>query len=195
MPSPRAWIVCTCVLSFAACDGPAAEPKKGEPAKDEAAPAPAKVEPPAPAKAEPPTPEKVEPPAPAPATAEPLSFTFGTRSFTAATALSSRFNDQRRIIISSQPLTCEALLAIPEQYTKGNVSFIVTTPWTVGTHPLASAEILDDDTRKVTNIYPEAGTIEILAAPPNAGDRGKIKLSVSAADGGAKGEIDVELCE
>lgn len=185
MPSARAWIVCTWFLSFAACDAPPSEPNKSEPAKAEPAPAPEKVEPP--------TPEQLEPPTPAPA--EPLSFTLGTRTFTAANALSSRFNDQRRIIISSQPMTCEALLAIPEQYTKGKVSFIVTTPWTVGTHPLASAEILDDDTRKITNIYPESGTIEILAAPPNVGDRGKIKLSASAADGGAKGEIDVELCE
>jgi ABC-type transport system substrate-binding protein len=192
MPSARTWIICTCALSLAACDAPA-EPAKVEPLKAE----PAKVEPlkAEPAKVEPLTPEQIEPPSPTPATAEPLSFTFGTRTLTAANALSSRFNDQRRIIISSQPLTCEELLAIPEQYKKGKVSFIVTTAWTVGTHALTSAEILDDDTRKVTNIYPESGTIEILAAPPNAGDRGRIKLSVSAADGGAKGEIDVELCE
>jgi hypothetical protein len=186
MLSTRAWIVCTCLLSFAACDAPPAEPSKAEPAKVEAT-QPTKAEL---AKVEP---VKVEPPPPAPA--EPLSFTLGERTFTAATALSSRFNDQRRIIIPSEPMTCDELLAIPEQYKKGKVSFIVTTPWTVGVHPLASAEILDDDTRKITNIYPEAATIEILVAPQNVGDLGKIKLSASAAEGGAKGEIDVALCE
>jgi hypothetical protein len=182
----RTWIVCiTCLSTLAACDAPPAEPSKRTPAKAEV---------PAPAKPEPPAPAKVEPP-PAIAPAEPLSFTFGTRTFTAASALSSRFNDQRRIIISSQPTTCEELLAMPEQFKQGNVSFIVTTPWTVGTHALTNAEILDDDTRKVTNIYPKAGRIEILAAPQNISERGKIVLSATAAEGGAKGAIDVELCE
>jgi hypothetical protein len=193
MPSMRAWIVCTCLLSFAACDAPPAEPSKGEPAKVEPTqPTKAELAKVEPVKVEPPQPTKVEPP---PVPAEPLSFTLGERTFTAATALSSRFNDQRRIIIPSQPMTCDELLAIPEQYKKGKVSFIVTTPWTVGVHPLTSAEILDDDTRKITNIYPESATIEILVAPENVGDLGKIKLSVSAAEGGAKGEINVSLCE
>lgn len=186
MSSTRTWLACICISSFAACDSPAAETNDDKPP-------PAKTEPPAPAKAEPPQPTKVEPPTPA--TAEPLSFTFGARTFTAATALSSRFNDQRRIIISSQPTTCDELLAIPETYRKGNVNFIVTTPWTVGSHALKSAEILDDDTRKVTNIYPETGTIEVLVAPQDVGERGKIKLSATAAEGGAKGEIEVVLCE
>jgi hypothetical protein len=189
MLSPRTWIVCTCVLSLMACDSAPAETNKkdGEPTQA------AKAEPSAPAKADPPQPTEIEAPTPAPA--EPLSFSVGGRTFTAVNALSSRFNDQRRIIMPSEPMTCEELLAIPEQYKKGRMSFIVTAPWKVGIHPLASAEILDDDTRKVTNIYPESGTIEILAAPSNVGERGKIKLSATAAEGGAKGEIDVELCE
>lgn len=192
MPSSRIFVSCICISLASACDASPAEPAKAEPTKAEPAKAePAQVEPPKvePPKAEPP---KVEPPA---APAAPLSFDFGTRSFTAAAALSSRFNDQRRIIISALPLTCEQLLAIPEQYQKGNVSFIVTTPWTVGKHPLTSAEILDDDTRKITNIYPESGTIEILAAPQAVGELGKIQLSAKAAEGGASGTIDVLLCE
>jgi pyruvate/2-oxoglutarate dehydrogenase complex dihydrolipoamide acyltransferase (E2) component len=180
----RIWIVCTCVSLLGACDAPAeqAEPAKPEPAKAEPAQ-------PEPAKAEAPQLE------PAQAPAKPLSFTFGARSLEAAVALSSRFNDQRRIVISSMPTTCEQLLAIPEQFQKGNVNFIVTTPWTVGTHPVTSAEILDDDTREMTNIYPKNGTIEVLAAPQGVGERGKIRLTVSAAEGGASGEIDVSICE
>jgi hypothetical protein len=193
MPSARTWIILTCAFTLAACDAAPAEPSKTAPEKTED-PAPAKAEPPAPAKAEPPASTKVEPPAPA-KVEPPLSFTFETRTFTAAVALSSRFNDQRRIVISSQPTTCEDLLAMPEQFKKGNVSFIVTSPWTVGTHALTSAEILDDDTRKVTNIYPASGTIEILAAPQGVGERGKIVLSATAPEGGANGEIEVELCE
>jgi hypothetical protein len=195
MLSARTWIVYACSLSyvsFMACDASPAEPNKkdGEPSQA------AKAEPPAPTKVEPPQPPKVEPPpAPAPAPAQPLSFTLGSRTFTAAVALSSRFNDQRRIIISSESMTCDELLAIPEQYKKGKVSFIVTTAWTVGAHPLASAEILEDDTHAVTNIYPSEATIEILAAPQAVGERGKIKLSATAAEGGAQGEIEVLLCE
>jgi hypothetical protein len=188
MPSPRAWFVCTCLLSFAACDEKPAETNEAKPAQV------SQPEPPAPTKIEPPPqPTNVEPPAPAPA--EPLSFTFGARAFTAATALSSRFNDQRRIVISSMATTCDELLAIPETYKKGNVNFIVTTPWTVGTHLVKSAEILDDDTRQITNLYPETGTIEIVTAPQAVGEKGKIVLSATAAEGGAKGTIEVVLCE
>jgi hypothetical protein len=169
----QTWIICSCFFALVACDASPAESSKND--------------------TEPPQAAKVEPPPAEPA--EPLSFTLGTRTFTAAAALSSRFNDQRRIIIASDAMTCDELLAIPEQYKKGKVSFIVTTPWTVGKHPLTSAEILEDDSHKVTNIYPQAGTIEILAAPQGVGERGKIKLSATAAEGGAQGEIEVLLCE
>jgi hypothetical protein len=196
MLSAHTWMIGTCLLSLAACDARPAETKKDAervPSEKVELVPPEKIEPVPPEKPEPAQPEKVEPAQPAPA--EPLTFTFGARTFTAATALSSRFNDQRRVIISSLPMTCDELLALPEQFKKGNVSFIVTTAWKLGTHPLASAEILEADTRKVTNIFPQAGTIEIITAPEGVDERGKIELKVSAPEGGASGTIDVLLCE
>ena len=195
MPSARIWFICGSFFSFVACESSPAEPKaqpaKAEPTKAE----PTKIEPTKVEPAQPPV-EPAQPPVePAQPSVEPLSFNLGTRTFTGATALSSRFNDQRRIIISSLPTTCEQLLAMPEQFQKGNVNFIITTEWKVGTHPLASAEILDDDTHAVTNIYPQNATIEILAAPQVVGERGTIKVSAAAAEGGARGQIDVLLCE
>lgn len=176
-------------LLLTACSDPA------PPAAD--ATAPAKTAPPAAT----PTPAPPAPTAPAPAadkpaglTGEPLTFTRGERSFRGAVALASQYNGQRRIVIASEPTTCAGLLAVPEVRRKGRVSFIVAAPWRTGTHPLASAEILDDDTREVTNIYGE-GTIEVEAGPDRAGERGKIKLALRDAAGGASGVIDVELCE
>jgi hypothetical protein len=110
-------------------------------------------------------------------------------------ACASTDESRARTRISSKGMTCDELLAIPETYKQGNVNFIVTTAWKLGTHPLTSAEILEDDTRKITNIYPEAGTIEIVAAPENVGERGTIVLSATAAEGGAKGTIEVVVCE
>ncbi len=187
MSSARASIIVVFIGLLTACEAASEKAEKAETARTE----PAKVDT---AKIEPAQPEPTKP-EPVPPPAEPLSFTLGARSFTAATALATRFNDQRRVVISSMPTTCEQLLAIPEQYQAGNVNFIVTTPWTIGTHSLASAEILDDDTREVTNIYPKGATIRIVAAPQNVGEVGKIELSVSASEGGAKGTIDVATCE
>jgi hypothetical protein len=185
-------IVVVGALVLPACGapaGPAEAPKAATPAKIEpptVAPQPVTL--PAPIASEP---VKTDPPA----AAEPLTFTLGTRSFPAVVALASRYNDQRRIIISSQPFTCEELLAIPEVAKKGRVSFIVTAAWKSGSQPLTAAEVLDDDTRKVERLAFEGGTIELVAGPDRAGERGKLTLNVRGQAGGAQGAVDVELCE
>lgn len=188
-PGPLA-ILFAGALVFEACTGADVEPPQRAAAAD-------KAETPA---AEPPAPPRPSPPAPREAATaatlagEPLTFTVGAKSFRAAVALASQYNGQRRIIVSSAPMTCAELLAIPEIAKKGRVSFIVAALWRTGKHPLASAEILDDDTREVTHVYGD-GTIEVEAGADRAGERGKIKVSIRDASGGASGVIDVELCE
>lgn len=129
---------------------------------------------------------------PEPAPRQPLRFALGAREFTGVSASATQFNKARRIIVSSQATTCEELLAVPEKPKKGRVTLVVTAPWTSGTHPVATAEVIDDDTRAVTVIEASDGTVTI---GDEVDGRRAVTLAIKGQAGSASGTIDVAPCD
>lgn len=122
-----------------------------------------------------------------------LSGSFGGSTFSAVSATASvGFDDdgERRIEIYDSEVTCETFGG------GSGRSILVSAPWQEG---YASALSLKQNITFYTppgdNLVATQGRIEIVSAPTEAGQKGKLRLRAFANDDNqVEGEIEVEVC-
>jgi hypothetical protein len=135
-----------------------------------------------------------------PVSASPLTGAIEGKAFEAKSAIAKKgFDDgERSINIFDKAVTCADFDSDADRY------ILLSVPWkaasrdfkiSLGSDDSQTATFVIKRASETDNIVSTQGRIEILEAPTEAGQKGKIRLRATAQGNNVEGEIAVEVCE
>lgn len=138
-----------------------------------------------------------------PVAATPLTGSIEGKTFEAKSAIAKKgFDDgEKSIDIYDTAVTCKDFSPKAER------KILISVPWTAGTNRDFKFSLGGGDSQTATfvvqksesdtpqNIISTQGRVEIIDAPAEAGQIGKIRLRATASGNNVEGEIAVEVCD